>query len=387
MIGARERRPLPSHTDDRRVRDAGRVRAPNRETSTLLPLVMNEICALMQARGAMLTLHSSDGGPPNALFTDKRLADAAHETMLNSLTHGIRAEFSEDQCFWRDLPRHGSMLVMPVEQMAGHGRLVISLLFDRADAAERDAAERLYRERKPFAVGFFQLWQHNRVLQQRAQSLELVLDHTAIGLVMIDRNSHIVFANHMANEILSAADGIGRSNGMLRAVNLADGVNLQAAISHAIAGDDAASTRGQVKVPLLAFARRKGPPLVAAFLPAASPGVEEGDVAAIMYLVDPQIDTGKMLSPLCRLYGLSPVETALVCHVAAGETIASAAQQMHVKEPTARSYLKSIFIKTGTRRQTELVVLMLSSLIRMKRDVLQEALSASGSERALGMRA
>lgn len=376
----------PAHTDDRRIRATGHNRRPTRETSALLPLVMGEICDLMHGQGTMLTLHTNNGDAPTTLFADKRLPDQAQEAMLQHLSHGIRAEFDDDQCFWRNVNGHGHLLVMPVEQMAGHGRLAISVLFDRGSAEERCEAELLFRERRPFAVGFFQLWQHNRVLQQRAQSLELVLDHTAIGLVMIDRTSHIAFANHTANEILSAGDGIGRSNGMLRAVNLADGVNLQAAISHALAGDEAQNGGEPLKVPLLAFNRRHGPPLVAAFLPAASPGVEERDVAAIMYLVDPQIDTGKMLSPLCRLYGLSPVETALVCHVAAGETIASAAQQMHVKESTARSYLKSIFIKTGTRRQTELVVLMLSSLIRMKRDLLQEALSSSGSERALGMR-
>lgn len=345
---------------------------------------MAEISNLMGGEGTVLTLHPSDGEPPRLLFADRRLSEQVQSAILQQLTHGIRADFEDDQHFWREIGPN-CLMVLPVEQLEGHGRLLISIFFEASDAEQRCAAEQLYRERRPFAIGFFQLWQHNRVLEQRAQSLESVLDHTAIGLMMIDRGGRLLFANQTAGEILAAGDGIGRSNGALRAVNLVDGVNLQAALSHAISSDREPAASGPVKAPLLAFTRKKGPPLIAAFLPAMSRGAEEGDVAAIMYLVDPQIDTEKMLTPLCRLYGLSPVETHLVCHLAAGETIASAAVQMHIKEPTARSYLKTIFIKTATKRQTELVVLMLSSLIRMKRDVLQEALTASGSARALGL--
>ena len=349
-----------------------------------LSLVMNEIVDLMGARGALLTLHASTGEPPSIVYVDKRLTDHACEAMLQNLQRTVRAQFEDDQCFWRaGIVAQSMVMLMSVDQLAGHGRLVISVLFDKAGAADRAKAERLYRQRRPFAVGFFQLWQQNRMLQQRAQSLESVLDQTAIGLVMINRDGQIVFANQTATEILAAGDGIGRSNCMLRAASLADGVNLQAAISHAIASDQDPSSHGPRKAPLLSFRRRNGPPLVAALLPALSAPVEHGDVAATLYLIDPQIDTSKMLSPLCKLYGLSPVETVLVCHLAAGETVASAAQQMHVKEQTARGYLKTIFIKTETKRQTELIVLMLSSLIRMKRDVLQEALTSGGSARAL----
>jgi DNA-binding CsgD family transcriptional regulator len=387
IMGPHEWHASSIHLEDRRAPASIRSQPPARETTALLPLVMAEICELMHAKGTILTLHASNEGEPAALFTDRHLSEQTYCAVMHKLTSEIRSEFEDDSCFWRDLSEDESMLVMPVKRIDGHGQLVICAVFRHAGLHERQEAERLYRERRPFAIGFFQLWQHNRVLQQRAHALELSLDHTAIGLVMIDRTGHIVFANHTANEILAVGDGISRSNNMLRAISLADSVNLQAAISHAIARDEAHMVRGPIRAPLLAFNRRHGPPLVAAFLPATTPTMEDGDVAAIMYLVDPQMDTAKMLSPLCRLYGLSPVETALVCHIAAGETIASTAERMHIKEPTARGYLKSIFIKTGTRRQTELVVLMLSSLIRMKRDVLQEALSSAGSERALGLRA
>jgi DNA-binding CsgD family transcriptional regulator/PAS domain-containing protein len=354
---------------------------------SFLPHVLKEVIELMGARSALLTRHPSNGDPPALVSAVGEAAHDVHEAVLKLLDAEVLSSTEGQRCAWREIANISrALFVMPVEPLEGHARLLISVIFEADNLSRRLAAEQLYRERRPFAVGFFQVWQQNSMLLQRLHSFECVLDQTAIGLVMLNRTGQIVFANQTADEILVASDGIGRSNGKLRATNLADGVNLQAALSHAIASDEQPSARAPLRAPLIAFRRRIGAPLVAAFLPALAPPIEQGDVAAIMYLVDPQIDTGKMLSPLCRLYGLSPVETVLVCHLAAGATIASAAQLMHIKEPTARSYLKAIFIKTGTRRQTELVVLMLSSLIRTKREVLQEALTSTGSERALGLR-
>jgi DNA-binding CsgD family transcriptional regulator/PAS domain-containing protein len=374
-------------TDQQNGFSAGRITVTPNDSMSYLPHVLTEVIQLMGARGALLTQHPSNGDPPVLICVAGSQGNGAHDGILKVLDKDVLAATEGQRCCWREVSGiDGLLLVMPVEPLEGHARLLICVLFENINRAARAAAEELYRERRPFAVGFFQVWQQNRMLQQRLHSFESVLDQTAIGLVMLSRTGQMVFANQTAIEILAAGDGIGRSNGKLRATNLADGVNLQAALSHAIASDEQPSSRAPVKAPLIAFRRREGAPLVAAFLPALSPPIEQGDVAAIMYLVDPQIDTGKMLSPLCRLYGLSPVETVLVCHLAAGATIASAAQLMHVKEATARSYLKAIFIKTDTRRQTELVVLMLSSLIRTKREVLQEALTSTGSERALGLR-
>lgn len=48
--------------------------------------------------------------------------------------------------------------------------------------------------------------------------------------------------------------------------------------------------------------------------------------------------------------------------LARGFTLAAAARQLDIGEGTARQYLKSIFGKTGVRRQAELVKLLLRSL-------------------------
>jgi DNA-binding CsgD family transcriptional regulator len=97
-----------------------------------------------------------------------------------------------------------------------------------------------------------------------------------------------------------------------------------------------------------------------------SDGVEAGSegAAAAIYLFDPGQDLQLRLEPACRFYGLSPVETRLACCLAEGGSVVEAAERIRVREQTARSYLKQIFIKTATNRQAELVSLLLKSCIR-----------------------
>ena len=79
---------------------------------------------------------------------------------------------------------------------------------------------------------------------------------------------------------------------------------------------------------------------------------------AILLLTDltsqPQPDTG-----LLRVaFGLTAAEARLAARLASGVGVKEAAVSLGVNRETARSQLKSVFAKTRTRRQAELVGLM-----------------------------
>ena len=61
-------------------------------------------------------------------------------------------------------------------------------------------------------------------------------------------------------------------------------------------------------------------------------------------------------------FGLTPAEARLALHLVAGETLRSAAVKLSISYETARTCLKSIFNKTGTCRQAELVIVILTAL-------------------------
>jgi DNA-binding CsgD family transcriptional regulator len=65
---------------------------------------------------------------------------------------------------------------------------------------------------------------------------------------------------------------------------------------------------------------------------------------------------------LRRHFGLTPAEARLALHLVAGEPLRSAEAKLSISYETARTHLKNIFNKTGTCRQAELVVAIVTTL-------------------------
>ena len=61
-------------------------------------------------------------------------------------------------------------------------------------------------------------------------------------------------------------------------------------------------------------------------------------------------------------FGLTLAEARLALHLVTGETLRSAAAKLSISYETARTQLKNVFGKTGTCRQAELVVVVLTAL-------------------------
>jgi DNA-binding CsgD family transcriptional regulator len=61
-------------------------------------------------------------------------------------------------------------------------------------------------------------------------------------------------------------------------------------------------------------------------------------------------------------FGLTPAEARLALQLVAGETLRAAAAKLSITYETARTELKNIFNKTGTRRQAELVIVIVTAL-------------------------
>jgi DNA-binding CsgD family transcriptional regulator len=81
----------------------------------------------------------------------------------------------------------------------------------------------------------------------------------------------------------------------------------------------------------------------------------------VVYLTVSGISPEISIELLQRLFGLTRAEAAVTEKIAAGETLAEAASALMISQQTARTQLKAVFRKTNTRRQAELVKLVLST--------------------------
>lgn len=67
------------------------------------------------------------------------------------------------------------------------------------------------------------------------------------------------------------------------------------------------------------------------------------------------------LAPLAPAFGLTPSEIALCRRLLQGDSLVDAAERLGITQETARTRLKTIFQKTGTSRQAELMLLLVSA--------------------------
>lgn len=81
-------------------------------------------------------------------------------------------------------------------------------------------------------------------------------------------------------------------------------------------------------------------------------------IVALLFLRETCGASGSMAETLRQRFGLTPAETRLALALAEGMGLREAAERNGVRLSTARVQLKSIFWKTETHRQAELVALL-----------------------------
>lgn len=338
------------------------------------------IAAAAGAREAVLTFHPQGDQPratavadAEALLSAKAHQDLADEAgpLLAGAAWGAPVSPSDWAVLALDL-RNWHVLRLAVASRRAGSSAVLNLLFEAATPASRLPEAAQIAALRPLVDSYLRLWQRARSRERIAAGLHCALDSMDLGIVLVDRQARIVFANGAAQGFLANEEHIRRAGTGLAASDLRQGVSLQVALTHAIASNVAlpeATVRPR-RAPALALRSTVTQrPLILNVVPAAEPASEPHDVAAIVYLLDPKLDTAVQIEPACRLYGLTPVETRLVAQLVAGHTLQESAEAIRVKEQTARSYLKQIFLKTNTNRQANLVRVMLSSLMPTQRDI------------------
>ena len=102
--------------------------------------------------------------------------------------------------------------------------------------------------------------------------------------------------------------------------------------------------------------RERGTLLVAASAIPTAAGT-----AVLLRLVDPAQAPLPDTAALRDQFGFTPAEAALAVDILAGNDLATSAQRRGTTRNTARAHLRHLFEKTGTRRQAELMRLLLLS--------------------------
>ena len=120
---------------------------------------------------------------------------------------------------------------------------------------------------------------------------------------------------------------------------------------------DAADTGGTLSIRRPSGLRPMSVLVLPVHVPPGVPG--HSRIAAAVFISDPESMIDSNEARLSHLYGLTQAESRLAGKLAQGRSLEEAAGMLNITIETARSYSKRILSKTGAKRQSELVRLLL----------------------------
>lgn len=187
---------------------------------------------------------------------------------------------------------------------------------------------------------------------------ETALDAMSIAAFLVRRNGQIRHMNQLAAVHLQGAEGLRSHRGRLAATDSYEDAQLQFLIAGACGWKDADSLPGGAMRIVRHHTRTS---LQLAIVPAPDQNrLTERGSCALVFVSDPSSPHKPRASLMRQLYGLTPAEARLADLLLEGLELREIAARSLIKLETARFHLKRVLSKTGTRRQTELVRLMLS---------------------------
>lgn len=337
--------------------------------------------ALFEARTTTVWMQKNPSGDFRAAQTSPRsnasTPDYKHHARLDRLRFAVtrapvgtiltndmvvpRSEFARTEFYTDYVRRHGLYDCMQARVFDGSGydSYLVITSDERVGAFEREDI-RLLRLLLPHLRRVMQIQRRLASLAlQRDTALE-ALDHLNHGVLIVDAQARVTYANGAAEVVLRQADGIrveatGRG---LRAAIPGQTSALRRLVAQAAGRDGTLSGGGSGA---LRIDRATGVPLLLCVVPVraeAAWNVSPQPAALVLIGVPEHEETLTSPAHLRALYDLTPAEAAVAGRIAEGQGAKTAAEALSIAPSTLRWHLQRVFEKTGTTRQAELARLV-----------------------------
>jgi len=204
---------------------------------------------------------------------------------------------------------------------------------------------------------------HSRIesIETERQLYSSTMDRMLVGTVVFDESGLVLRTNAVASGVLAEKDGIRINQNRLHAEFAAEDRELQRLVKMALTESGAVPIVPQPMTVTRPSGRSSLGVLVRP-VPAGEWSEERHRPAAVAFIRDPERKWQLSLEMVRQLFGLTGSEAALALLLANGFTLDEAAVELGIRKNTIRAHLRSIFAKTGVRRQTTLIHLLLSSV-------------------------
>lgn len=205
---------------------------------------------------------------------------------------------------------------------------------------------------------------HRRIAELEGESRTTLdaVDRLSTAVLLLDANGRVLRLNRSAQSLLNQNDGLHTKNGRLVSGSQRVGNELDAMIAACArtAGGGGVSAGGVVSV-----GRPSGKRAFNVLVMPASrnmPGDGPAKPAVIAFVTDPHAMPQVGPEALRKLFLLSPAECRVAACLMQGDSLVQVACKLEVSHNTVRTHLQSIFQKTDTTHQGQLIGLLNSCL-------------------------
>jgi DNA-binding CsgD family transcriptional regulator len=254
----------------------------------------------------------------------------------------------------------------------------------REDYGQEDAAA--VKTLLPHLAIAFRISHRLRAADLRNEAAAAALDRLDNGVVLLDAATRIAFANRTAEILLDGNNGLRVTTDGLSAADAAVDARLRHLIASCVWDGSARGGTGRaVDVPR----GRDRAPLHILVAPCGGPAAQEGSdwllharPTAMLLITDPERDRLARKDELRRRFGLTAAEADVAFEIVRGDGREATAARLGISVTTASTHLTHIFEKTGTRRQAELVRLLLDDKIAGAANAAANTVPSAPAERS-----
>jgi len=196
-------------------------------------------------------------------------------------------------------------------------------------------------------------------LEQKNHSLNSLLNHIPVGVILLNAESEILLTNELAEETLQLKQGLSQQAKTLVTQEEESTLLLQQYVRElSELGAEASNSRG---LPITSAAPNEQQSMVI-----LSPVNHlnnsdlEKSASVVLFISPSRPDIELDLSAFADGYKLTPKEQRIVNYIAQGVAPPDIADKLFVSYNTVRTQLKSVFKKTGVNSQSELASLVLT---------------------------
>ncbi len=182
------------------------------------------------------------------------------------------------------------------------------------------------------------------------------------GWVLLDQDGLVLRMNSVAEDTFARRDGLALTGQRVHALQDSENKTLKDIVARVLAKE---RSQAPNLVEAISISRPHNDcPLGVLVRRVAAESWVDGDrrACAVLLFRDPSRTAETSQEAIRRLFGFTPAEAGLAMILAEGRTLDEAAGALNVSMNTVRTHLKSMFLKTGTARQTDLVRMLLGSV-------------------------